>query len=150
MRDQLDALEHAQECDGTTENGKPCKRGQETRTVKLRDGRKIKQNKHDSPDAWHNEDEANTAIREAQYGIRIKTGWYTPGEKDSAEAEEFEIILGGGGPASRVVGELTDGGPDSARYEFQDWFKPWTAADLTCDERETLLAWCRVHYFGEG
>lgn len=42
----------------------------------------------------------------------------------------WEILLGTGGPADRVL-VTTDarGIIDSAVWEFQDWFEPWTAAE---------------------
>lgn len=57
---------------------------------------------------------------------------------------EWEILLGTGGPADRVLvtadysGEIED-----ADYEFQDWFQPWTRAhgqnaDAVRDFAETV------------
>lgn len=147
MRDDLDALEHAQECDGTNENGKPCKRGSETRSFKLKDGTKGKQNKHQNPDAWHDEERAREAIEQGHYGIELRGGWYAPGGRDEDGAQEYCVTLGGGGPAMRIVGELEDGSPSTARYQFQDWFKPWTDAELSEKESAILLQWVGHLYF---
>lgn len=150
MRDDLDALEHARECDGTEDNGKECKRGQETRRVKLKDGRTVQQCKHENPEVWHNEDAARRVIEEAPLSIEVRGGWYTPGDEEKGgEPEEYQILLGTGGPASRIVGELSGGQPTTAVFEYQDWFKPWTAAEITSEEEATLLEWAQTFYFGE-
>ena len=46
------------------------------------------------------------------------------------ETIEYEILLGTGGPADRVY-VITDfsGAIESAEYQFQDWFQPWTTAE---------------------
>mgnify|MGYP005990249513 FL=1 len=56
------------------------------------------------------------------------------------EKKTFHIItLSGGGPASRVIyyGEDQD-----AKYQFQDWYEPWTTAELTKEQQHTLNLWC--------
>lgn len=47
-----------------------------------------------------------------------------------AEEIEWEILLGTGGPADRIV-VRTDlaGNIESAEYQFQNWFEPWTVAE---------------------
>src|SRR5262252_5922223 len=46
------------------------------------------------------------------------------------EEIQWEILLGTGGPADRVL-VTTDfqGHIETAEYQFQDWFTPWTAAE---------------------
>ena len=147
MRDDIDALEHARECNGKTANGRTCKRGSETRTFTV-EGRKIKQLLHSSPEAWHDEDIAREQIEQGHYGVTVRSGWTNPGEP--LDAEEYCVTLGSGGPASRITGDLDRGSPTTANYEFQDWFKPWTPAnDLSQDEEATLLDWVGHLYFGD-
>ena len=56
------------------------------------------------------------------------------------ESKTFHIItLSGGGPASRV---LYYGDDRDAEYQFQDWFEPWTTAELTKEQQHTLNLWC--------
>jgi hypothetical protein len=50
-----------------------------------------------------------------------------------------EILLGTGGPAVRIVGELDSTGPRTARLEVQDWFTPWT--EYTKASEQLLLAY---------
>ena len=53
------------------------------------------------------------------------------------ESIQWEILLSTGGPASRVlVSTDYDGHIESAVYQFQDWFQPWTAAE---DQDEELV-----------
>lgn len=135
MRDDLAALKHAQTC-----TRKNCKRGNETKKFKRADGTVGEQMKHQNPEAWHDEDRARGAIEEGHYGVQVRTGWYTPGSGD-ATPEEYMVVLGGGGPAMRIIGDLDNGTPTSAHYEFQDWFKPWTRVDLTHEEEQVILEW---------
>jgi hypothetical protein len=95
------------------------------------------------------EDAAREEIYQSPLSIQVREGWHSVGEE--GEIEEFEILLGTGGPASRIVGTLDEySQPASARYEYQDWFKPWTAAnDLTSEEVQTLKSWAAIFYFGE-
>ena len=50
------------------------------------------------------------------------------------------ITLGGGGPAMRIVYYADE---DRAEYQFQNWFMPWTPAQLTNEEEEVLLEYCQ-------
>lgn len=46
------------------------------------------------------------------------------------ETAVWEILLGTGGPADRVLVTTDElGAVESAVWEFQDWFEPWTAAE---------------------
>ena len=147
MRDDLDALAHAHECNGRDDDGEECKRGTETRRYKRQDGTWGKQQRHEEPEAWHDEDAARRHIEEAPLSIEVRSGWHTP--NDQAEATEYNILLGTGGPASRIIGDLENGQPTSARFEYQDWFKPWTEAQTTSEENSTMLEWAQIFYFGE-
>lgn len=103
-------------------------------------------------------------IEEDALSVQVRSGWYQPGaSKEDRAPEEYEILLCTGGPACRIVGELDDYcQPTSAQLEVQDWFQPWTEyhpinpADHTFSSRidtkaeETLLAYARCFYFGEG
>jgi len=78
---------------------------------------------------FRNDDEETTESLEQSltnnYGIESKT---------------FHIItLSGGGPASRV---LYYGEDQDAKYQFQDWYEPWTTAELTEEQQHTLNLWC--------
>lgn len=53
------------------------------------------------------------------------------------ETIDWEILLGTGGPADRVIVRTDfDGNIETAWYEFQDWFQPWTRAE---DQDENLV-----------
>ena len=89
------------------------------------------------------EEQARERIEEDPLSLRVF------GERLDGEwrADRFELLLAWGGPAVRIVGELDDGEPVSARLEVQDWFKPWTEY-YDCDP-DTLLDYCRCFYYGE-
>ena len=146
-KDDLDALKHAQECDGTR-NGKPCKRGSEVRTYKGKDGNSFKMNLHDNPDAWHNEDRAREVIEQSPLSIEVRSDWHSVGSSEDTPAE-YRILLGTGGPASQIVGGLDEyRQPVTAQFQYQDWFKPWTDAQITREEEDILIKWVSNFYFG--
>lgn len=85
-------------------------------------------------------------IQEDPLSVEVRTGWYTPGGE--AEPEEFNILLGTGGPAVRIIGDLgMFNVPSSATLQVQDWFTPWT--DYRGGDRDTLLTYARAFYFGD-
>ena len=58
------------------------------------------------------------------------------------EADNYELLLGTGGPAVRIVGDLGEHKePTSARLEVQDWFKPWTEYSDENHDDNMLLAY---------
>jgi len=91
--------------------------------------------------------EAEQVIQEDPLSIQIRSGWFTPGE--SAEPEEFEILLCTGGPAVRIIGQLNQyGEPESANLQYQDWFTKWETCVVEM-ENDILIEYCRNFYFGE-
>lgn len=135
MAEELAALEHAQEARDGGEcgaDGAPCTAGADS----------------EDPEAWHDEERARRWIEESPLSVEVRSGWYSPGG-EPGEPEEYAILLGTGGPAARIRGELDSSGyPETAVFEYQDWFKPWTPARLDADEESTLLQWARTFYFG--
>jgi hypothetical protein len=73
-------------------------------------------------------EEARETILEDPLSIEVRSDWHAIGESDSDSHKdgEYRILLATGGPAVRMVGELTDGQPTSASLEVQDWGTPWT------------------------
>ena len=90
-------------------------------------------------------EDAEQCIQEDALSIEVRSGWTSLG--DDLTAEEFCILLTTGGPAVRIVGDLSDGEPSRPRLEVQDWGTPWTEYRLI--ERSTLEAYCSCFYFGE-
>ena len=97
------------------------------------------------------EEDARTTIQEGPLSVEVRSDWASPGSEDvSAKGGQFCILLGTGGPASRIIGDLDDYcQPKNAHFEFQDWFKPWTRANLTGEQEAVLLAWSQNFYFGD-
>lgn len=89
------------------------------------------------------EETARERITEDPLSLRI-FGERTDGEW---EATSYELLLGTGGPAVRIVGDLSNGEPTSARLEVQDWWKPWT--EYVPASQDVLMAYVGCFYFGE-
>jgi hypothetical protein len=90
-------------------------------------------------------EDAEQRIQEDPLSIELAGTWSIG---DTPTADKAIILLGTGGPATRIVCELSDGEPSRAWIESQDWFKPWT--EFVGGDSETLLTYCRCFYFGEG
>lgn len=95
------------------------------------------------------EDDARERIQEDPLSQEVRSGWTSPGDLriDEMKPEEFCLLLGTGGPATRIIGHLNEHGePDCARLEVQDWGKPWT--EYVPANHDVLLAYCQCFYFG--
>lgn len=166
IRDMVEAMDHAESCE---EEG--CKVGSETRRVAIKETcpscngsggighcnkcnasgkvtKWIQQEIHENPEAWHDRDAAREAIEQDALSVEVRSDWHTLG--DEAPPSEYNILLGTGGPAMRIIGDLDEHNqPESAHYEYQDWFKPWTRARLSGEEEDILLRYAQVFYFGD-
>lgn len=91
------------------------------------------------------QDEARQRIEEDALSVQVRSDWHNVGEP--GEDAEFEILLTTGGPAVRIIGELNQGEPSRPRLQVQDWGKCWT--EYMGVDRDTLLAYCSVFYFGD-
>jgi hypothetical protein len=88
--------------------------------------------------------------RERPLAVDVRSGWHTPGE--AGEATEYQILLSTGGPALRIVGELSDGEAISACLQHQDWGTPWidyVPADTRGRLWEALAWFAGCFWFGE-
>jgi hypothetical protein len=97
------------------------------------------------------QDDITQEIEEYPLSVLVRSGWYVPGQNtEDNKPEEYEILLGTGGPASRIVGRLDEYlQPGTATFEYQDWFKPWTAAKLSGEQKGILLEFASHFWFGE-
>ena len=135
-------LEHCRECDG-----KDCELSDkdilEGQNLYWREG--VTATDADR-EAYHDEDAARDAICEDPLSVEVRSAWTPVG--DPMEAEEYMILLCTGGPAVRIVGELSGSEPDDARIEYQGWFTPWQElTDTTSEEEAAMLAYAREFYF---
>lgn len=114
----------------------------------LRRARRIEDGEEEAPtdEEVLSFEDALQRIQEDPLSIEVRSGWYTPGS--TPEPEEFKILLGTGGPAVRIVGELDNyDQPSSATLQVQDWFTPWVSVVCTTEEREKLLEYAQQFYF---
>jgi hypothetical protein len=102
-------------------------------------------------------EDAEQRIQEDPLSIEVASDWTVLGEP--LQAEKFNILLCTGGPAVRIVGELSDGEPSRAWLEVQDWFTPWIEYRGTISKtdpnaydvpsQDVLLTYARCFYFGD-
>jgi len=85
-------------------------------------------------------------IMEMPLSVSVRSGWQQPGVNDPSP-EEYELLLGTGGPAVRVYGRLDQYvRPRSAELQGQDWFTPWERTTVDQDE-EVLLNFAGYFYY---
>lgn len=90
------------------------------------------------------QDAARQRIDEDPLSIEVRSDW--TGLGDPLTADEFCILLCTGGPACRIVGDLSGDEPTSARLEHQDWGTPWTEY-FEAGAEDVLLAYARQFLF---
>jgi len=87
-------------------------------------------------------------LREQPASIQVRSGWHD--NPSDLKPEEFKIELSGGGPATRIIGELDNNGEVySVQPQHQNWGTPWT--DLVLDDQQTIaVKWfASLFYYGE-
>lgn len=90
------------------------------------------------------EDDAHERIEQDPLSVEIRSGWVST--KEDFEPEEFRIVLCTGGPHVEIVGALDRGEPSRPRILYRDWE---TSGELFDFDRDTVLSYCRVFYFGD-
>lgn len=84
------------------------------------------------------------AMREEIQEKALEVGTKT----DFDGSKQYMILLGTGGPAMRIYGELNEHNePETAEYQFQNWFTPWTTAEGSRND-ENLLEYTQQFCFG--
>ena len=90
-------------------------------------------------------DDARQRIEEDALSVEVRSDWCAPGEQMTAG--EFRILLCTGGPHVELIGDLDQyQQPDRVRVLYKDWGESGELFDF---DRETVLEYCRVFYFGE-
>ena len=96
-------------------------------------------------DDYHDHDEALSNIEDDPISVQVRSGWANLGEE--LEPEEFEILLCTGGPAVRIIGELSSGEAKRAWMEYQDWGIPWTQyVNLTEEEQYAIKRYAGIFF----
>lgn len=93
-------------------------------------------------------EDAMQVIQEDALSVEVRSDWHEP-DQDS-KPTEFQILLCTGGPAVRLIGDLTEHNePDNVHMEYQDWGTPWTPYyPPTEKERDAMLTYAQQFYFG--
>jgi len=88
-------------------------------------------------------------LHELPASVQVRSGW-TDLVSQKFTPEEFKIELSGGGPATRIIGELDNYGEVwSVKAQHQHWGIPWT--DLVLDDQQTIaVTWfASLFYYGQ-
>jgi len=100
-------------------------------------------------------EEIEREVDERPLSVEVRSGWSPT--SDEWTTDEFRILLGTGGPAFQIIGEVSEYGEAiSPQMQYQDWFQPWTSCGWCYDddfegEGKAALHWfCNRFYFGEG
>ena len=89
-----------------------------------------------------------SVIGQMPLSVTVRDGWREPGAPAYDGPEEFEILLGTGGPAVRIWGTLGEyGEADRVELQNQDWYTPWERVPFKTDA-DVLRAFCNHFYFG--
>lgn len=92
-------------------------------------------------------DAAEDTIRQGPLEIAVRSDWHAPCNK--SEETEYMVLLCTGGPACRIVGELSQyQEPETARIEYQDWFTSWEDWPIDSEQEQIVLMYAQCFYFG--
>jgi len=97
-------------------------------------------------DEIEEDDDALIEEKEAEIyeALEVATG------RDFNGTRTYMVLLGTGGPAMRITGDLDENGyPETADYQYQDWFTPWTSGHPNTEDEELLLDFAQ-HFNFEG
>ena len=95
---------------------------------------------------FDSQDELRESVLNSALSVEFRSGWAT--FKENFIPEEFKILLTWGGPALRVIGEITDYGAENPKLQYQDWGTLWTDLEITEDQQDALNWFCNCFYFG--
>lgn len=95
-------------------------------------------------------DDALQTILDRPLSTEIKSRWYSPGADRKTIEYDYRLLMGWGGPAVQITGELDEWmQPTSAKLEVQDWYTPWVPVEqgITEEDEKVLLRFAQHHYF---
>lgn len=97
-------------------------------------------------ETFEDADAIRERLEQAPLAVSVRSGWSTP--YDTLQASEYQILLTTGGPALRIIGDLSEHGEaETARLQYQDWGTPWTDYPLQQSETRPLIAFASLFYF---
>ena len=96
------------------------------------------------------EDKADEIINElCQWpaSVQVRSGWHD--SPSNFKAEHFKIELSGGGPATRIIGELDNNCHVwSVQPQHQNWGTPWTDLLLDKEQTDAVMWFANLFYYG--
>jgi hypothetical protein len=117
---------------------------------------------HNESNNADNDEDAHKWAVEQPLSVLVKSGWTEVGKP--MHAYEFELLMGSGGPAVRITGDLDEMYQPEAgtiRLEVQNWGTPWVALTLMdnagdadpiklADHRRAALHWFASNFYYGG
>ena len=92
-------------------------------------------------------DDVREEIQSSALSVDVRSGWVSVPTFALNDPAEYQILLYWGGPAVRIVGNLSRyRQPETARIEHQGWGTPWT--ELVHQSHDTLLTFACQFYYG--
>ena len=95
---------------------------------------------------FKSQDELRESILNSALSIQFRSGWET--FKEDFKPTEFKILLSWGGPALRVIGEISENFAVNPKLQYQDWGTPWIDFEITEEQQDALNWFCNCFYFG--
>jgi len=93
-------------------------------------------------------DEIINELHEWPASVQTRSGW-TDLVSEKFTPSEFKIELSGGGPATRIIGELDEHCEVwSVQPQHQNWGTPWTDLILDKEQTEAVMWFARLFYYG--
>ena len=137
----VERLNHARECDGEEE----CSADHKTLAAGLGLSPAAELTHEDLRD-YHDEDKVMSAILEDPLEVLVRSEWHGMG--DSYPPMQYCILLCTGGPAVRIIGDLSleHRTPESCTLQYQDWFTEWMDYPLSKNEIELVLTYVQQFF----
>jgi hypothetical protein len=76
-------------------------------------------------------------VMEDPLSVEVRSDWHCLGDTEANEPIEFKILLSTGGPALRIIGDLSKYNQlENPTLQWQDWGTPWTTYNPTFPDTE--------------
>lgn len=145
---EQNAKAHAEEIEAAYEAWDFCNDDGTTagRTLSRDAKRVLRDHQFDGTNYEQTRDAIEQTMRETPLSVDVRSCWTAPSEP--FEPGEFQILLSTGGPALRIIGDLSVyNEPIGAHLQHQDWGTRWL--DWHACDTDALRWFVSLFYFGE-